>query len=160
MAEDFGAPVRRSYLSWFFAALGWKYTLLLPLVGMLAFAVVLVLVLRGKGPAMVGALLFVVPLPIFVGLMGVVDGLMSMFQVLAMADISPKPSVVADGVSMSLVTAWVGMLLAVPSYLVAVGGLIVHAFQGALAPGDRTFQPPQAGPVPPPKPLAVARRLS
>jgi hypothetical protein len=127
MAEEFAEPVRQSYLMWFFSALGWRYTLLLPLAGLLAFVLTLLVVTRGKGAAQVGALLFIVPLPVLVGIYGVVEGLIASYQVIAMTSISPKPSAIAEGVSMSLVTIMVGMVLATPSYLLAVAGLIVRS---------------------------------
>lgn len=156
--QDFGEPVRRSFLSWFFAALGWKYTLLLPLVGLLAFALTLVLVIRGKGPAQTGALLFIVPLPVIVGMFGVLEGLMSSLQVLAMSETSPRPGILAEGISMSLVTAIVGFLLAAPSYFVATGGLALHALVGDIfSPrAPLTMPSPQALSAKP-QPLPVAK---
>lgn len=127
MAEEF-EPVRQSYLMWFFSALGWKYTLLLPLAGLLAFVLTLLVVTRGKGPAQVGALLFIVPLPVLIGIYGVVEGLIASYQVIAMSNTTPRPSQVAEGVSMSLVAVMVGMFLATPSYLAATAGLIVRSF--------------------------------
>ena len=128
MVEDFTQSVQQSSLTWFFSSLGWKYTLLLPMAGLFSFVVVLVLILRGKGPAMVGALVFLVPLPFFIGVFGVVDGLAASFQVIAMSDVAPKPSRLANAISMSLVSAWVGMFLSVPGYLLAVAGLIIRSF--------------------------------
>ncbi len=127
MAEDF-EPVRQSYLVWMISALGWRYSLLLPLAGLSAFAGVLFLVLRGKGPAMVGALILIVPLPFLVGVVGVLDGMLSSFQVIGASDLAPKPSAIATAVSMSLFSAWVGLLFSVPSYLAAVFGLITRSF--------------------------------
>jgi hypothetical protein len=127
MAEDFAEPVRQSYLMWLVAALGWRYMLLLPLAGLVSFGLTLFVVLRGKGAAQVGALLFIVPLPILVGIMGVVDGMIASYQVIAMSDTIPKPSQIALGQSMALVSALVGLMLAVPSYLLALGGITAHA---------------------------------
>ena len=128
MAEEFAEPVRQSYLMWLISALGWKYTLLLPLAGLVAFALTLALVIRGRGAAQVGALLFIVPLPFYLGIVGVLDGVMAMYQVIAMSDTTPKPSMLAMGISMALVAGWVGMLLTVPSYLAASAGLLIRAF--------------------------------
>ena len=127
LAEEFAEPARQSYLMWFLSALGVKYTLLLPLAGFVAFLVVAFLLWKGKGPAMVGALLLVVPAPIFLGVMGVVEGLIAMYQVIGMSSVTPKPSEIAEGISMSLVAAMVGLVLAMPAYFLATFGLIVRS---------------------------------
>jgi hypothetical protein len=127
MAEEF-EPVRQSYLMWLFSALGWKYALLLPLAGLLTFGLTLLLVTRGKGAAQVGALLFIVPLPVLIGIFGVVEGLIASYQVIAASAVMPKPAHVAEGVSMSLVAVMLGMVLATPSFLAATVGLIVRSF--------------------------------
>jgi hypothetical protein len=137
--EEVAQPVRMSYLEFLFQSLGYRYALLLPAAAALAFVVVLILLLRGRGPAMVGAMLFVVPLPIFVGILGVVDGMLASFHVVAMSNTAPKPAEYAQGISMSLVSLWVGLLLAVPSFLLAAIGLIGQA----LAAG-RPSDPPLA----------------
>jgi hypothetical protein len=126
--DEFDSPPRRSYLMWLFSALGVKYTLFLPLAALVAFVVVGFLIWKGKGPALVGALVFVVPLPVLVGILGVIEGLMAMFQVLAASDTSAPASAIAEGISMSLVSAWVGMFLTIPTYLLATIGLAVRAF--------------------------------
>lgn len=134
MQEDFAMhdePMRQqSYLVWLIQAMGIRYTFLLPLAGLIAFVVVLFLVLKGKGHALPVALLLIVPLPVLVGFVGVIDGMMASFMVIASSDTSPKPSAVAEGISMSLVTAWIGILLAVPSYLLATIGMCVRSLQG------------------------------
>ncbi len=128
MIEEVAEPVRMSYLEFLFQALGFRYAVLLPAVGILAFVFVLVLVIRGKGPALTGALLFLVPLPVLVGLFAAVDGMVASFQVIAMSNTAPKPSEYAMGISMSLVSVYLGFLLAVPSYILATCGLIARAF--------------------------------
>lgn len=117
-----------SYLMFLFRAMGIRYTVLLPAAAMLTFVLVLVLVLRGKGSTLPGALFFIVPLPLLIGCIGVVEGLLSSFQVIAASSSSPKPSEWAQGFSMMLVTGWIGALLTIPSYLVATIGLIARSF--------------------------------
>ena len=142
MQEEFiidEAPRQMSYLQFVFNSLGWRYTFLLPMAGLFAFVVILVLVLRGKGSALPVALMLVVPLPFLVGIVGVVDGLLASFQVIAMSDTTPKPSDLAQGIAMSLTTAWVGILLSIPGFLLAVGGTFVRSLigdGGGKAPGE------------------------
>jgi hypothetical protein len=120
---------QQSMLMWTFNSLGWKYTLALPLAGLVSFVLALILVIRG-GPYAVPALLLVVPIPLLIGAVGFFDGMIMSFQVIAMSQIAPKPSEWAEGISTSLVTPVVGMFLMAPAYLVAAGGLIVRTFSG------------------------------
>lgn len=128
--DEVAEPVRQSFLLFLINALGIRYAFLLPAAALVAFIVVLILVLRGKGPELVGALIFIVPLPVLVGILGTVDGMLASYQVIAMSDLAPKPSEVAQGISMSLVSAWIGLMLAVPGYLLAAVGLAVRALAG------------------------------
>lgn len=126
-AEEMAQPVRMSYLEFLFQALGFRYTVLLPAVGLLAFVFVLVLVIRGKGPALTGALLFLVPLPVLLGVFAAIDGMLASFQVIAMSNTAPKPSEYAMGISMSVVSVYLGFLLALPSFVLATCGLVARA---------------------------------
>ena len=136
MHEEFieDIPRRQSYLEFIFGALGYQYTLLLPLAALVSFTLVLVLILRGKGSFLPTALMLIVPLPVLVGLMGVVDGISATFQEIAMSSAAPKPSELARGIGMSLVTAWVGIWLAIPGFLLAATGSFIRALTGDAAP--------------------------
>ena len=52
-----------------------------------------------------------------VGLLGTVDGMVASFQVIAMSDTQPKPSQLAQGISMALITTLVGLVLAIPAVI-------------------------------------------
>jgi biopolymer transport protein ExbB len=52
-----------------------------------------------------------------VGLLGTVDGMVASFQVIAMSDTAPKPSSLAQGISMALITTLVGLVLAIPAVI-------------------------------------------
>jgi hypothetical protein len=132
MQEEFviDGPQQQSYLLFIINALGWRYTFLLPLAALVSFALILLLVLRGRGTSLSAGLILLVPLPFLVGIMGFVDGLVASFQVIAMSDTAPKPSALATGLSMSFVTIWIGILLTIPGYLLAVIGTIVRTVSG------------------------------
>jgi len=53
-----------------------------------------------------------------VGLLGTVDGMVASFQVIASSDTTPKPSELAQGISMALITTLVGLWLAIPAIAV------------------------------------------
>lgn len=50
-----------------------------------------------------------------VGLLGTVDGMVIAFRVIATSNTQPKPSELADGISMALVTTLIGLILAIPA---------------------------------------------
>jgi biopolymer transport protein ExbB len=54
--------------------------------------------------------------PMF-GLLGTVDGMVKSFQVIARSSTTPKPSELAQGISMALVTTLIGLWLAIPAIL-------------------------------------------
>ena len=59
--------------------------------------------------------------PMF-GLLGTVDGMVASFQVIASSTTQPKPSELAEGISMALITTLVGLWLAIPA--IALFGLL------------------------------------
>ena len=136
MHEEFvdDLPRHQSYLEFILNALGWRYTFLLPLVALVSFVLILVLVLRGRGSVLSAALVLLVPLPFLVGMLGYVDGLVASLQVIAMSDTAPKPSQLAQGMSMAFVTILIGMLLTIPGLLLAIGGTFVRSLIGDSPP--------------------------
>jgi biopolymer transport protein ExbB len=52
-----------------------------------------------------------------VGLLGTVDGMVQSFMVIAASDTQPKPSKLAEGISMALITTLVGLILAIPAII-------------------------------------------
>ena len=52
-----------------------------------------------------------------VGLLGTVDGMVQSFMVIAGSDTQPKPSKLAEGISMALITTLVGLVLAIPAII-------------------------------------------
>jgi biopolymer transport protein ExbB len=182
---DEGVPKRQSYLSFFFGALGWRYTLAFLVISFtfVAFLVMNFLGLRRDAvcpkhlieafeanlnekkfqeafdlakndESMLGQMLaagmqnlqqgydkaldsmgqvgedenmklehrlsflsLVGSIAPMVGLLGTVDGMVASFQVIAMSDTQPKPSQLAQGISMALITTLVGLVLAIPAII-------------------------------------------
>jgi biopolymer transport protein ExbB len=52
-----------------------------------------------------------------VGLLGTVDGMVQSFMVIAGSDTQPKPSKLAEGISMALITTLVGLVIAIPAII-------------------------------------------
>ena len=132
IAEDLAQPVQQSRLMWMLHALGLQ-TVILPVIALVAFAVVLLLILRGKGPAMVGAILLVVPMPIYVAVLSALGTIVASGAVVALADVAPKPSEVFGGLAEIFVKIQVAILLTIPVFLLAATGLTVRAIQGESA---------------------------
>lgn len=129
------APVQTSLLKFYVDALGLQYVALLPLAGLVALALTLALVIRGRGPMAASGLVLAISLPMLVGLYGAIDGAMQSYLVIATSPTSPKPSELALGWSMALVSAQVGMCLMLPSLLV---GTIGASLRALLARDERS----------------------
>src|SRR5581483_5717516 len=96
-----------------------------------AFVLSLVIVFRGRGPLAGAALVFVVPMPFFIGLYGALEGAIAMYSVIAATVVQPKPSELAYGTSLALAAPLVGTLLMAPAYLVATVGSFVRSLTAA-----------------------------
>src|SRR5438045_1609322 len=103
MDAEFVEPVRQGLAAYYYNALGPMYVLLLPMSALFGFVLTLLLVLRGKSPFLVPALLLAISLPLLVGIYATADGLIESMQVIATSTTMPKPSELAQGYSMSLI---------------------------------------------------------
>ncbi len=132
LAMEDELPPRRSQnmLIWFVGALGWKYALFLPGSALLSFVLTAVLVIAGKGKTTGAAIAFVVALPFLIGLLGMFDGLISSFMVIAQSSSSPKPSEIAEGVATSIIAPMVAITLMFPSFILATVGLTIRSLKG------------------------------
>lgn len=81
--DDF--PRRQSYLEWYFSSLGMPTFLLIVGATLLAMLVIVVLFMRGRGPAVPSAILFVLPLPLLLGLVCFLGGSITYLSQLAEA---------------------------------------------------------------------------
>ena len=125
-AEEFAEPVREmSYLAWMYNALGPFYFLGLPLLGLLAFAAALVVVIKNRRPADIALSVYFAAAPLLLGIFGVVHGMIASLQVIAVSAATPKPSEIAEGISTSLFAALVGLMCSFPAYgALAIGYLV------------------------------------
>jgi hypothetical protein len=146
MQEDLVEPVmQQSQLMWFYSALGFKYAVALPLAGLFSLVMTILVLVKGRGPLVSGAMAFAVAAPIFIGLLGTAQGVMASYQVMATSSETPRPSEVAQGVSMALVTTYLGLTFAFPSFAIATIGLIARA----LSEPDPTTIGGNLKPLPP-----------
>lgn len=121
------APVRHSYLSWMYEALGMQYSVLLPLAGLICFVLALILVVRGKGPMAAAALILIVHVPFLIGIFAAVQGIIASYSIIAMSIVAPRPSDLAQEYSTALFATLVGIAMMVPGYSVAAVGALVRA---------------------------------
>ena len=126
-----------SYLTWMFQALGFQYAILLPLAGFVCFLLALIVVVRGKGPMAVAALMLIVHVPLLLGGFAAIQGAIASYSVVAMSATAPDPSEVAAGTSTALFASLVGMLLTIPGYATAACG----AFIRSLMPNAESTKP-------------------
>jgi hypothetical protein len=119
-------PGSQSYLSWMLTALG-PYGILLPLAGLICFLLALILVLRGKGPMAAAGLILIVHVPLLIGVFAAIQGAIESYTIIASCATTPKPSVLAAGISTGLSAPLVGMLLMVPGYATAALGALIRS---------------------------------
>src|SRR5262245_24867717 len=118
VAAPHALPHSQSRLTFMLNALG-SNTLVLPLLALAALTLVVLLLVKGKGPAMVGGILLVTPLPICWGVLSVVSSLASVYGILGLADIEPKPSELYVGYAQILITAQIAIMLNTPAFVAA-----------------------------------------
>jgi hypothetical protein len=128
-------PVPQSFFDFYYQAIGLKYLLMFAIFAPVGIATTVMATIFGRGVALGATLLFAVGIPIFIGMLGTFDGLIASYQVIAASTVYPKPGEIAQGMSMSLATLWVGMFLALPSYFLAAIGMAVRALKGEKTPG-------------------------
>jgi hypothetical protein len=113
---------QESLLGWILRSCG-LFGQMIPVTAMVCFVLTVFITMRGDGPFAIVAILLIVPIPLLVGVIGSILGLISSFQVIAASAIAPKPSEVADGFATALFTPLLGMTMMLPSYAVAtIGG--------------------------------------
>lgn len=74
MQADDLPPQNQSYLHWYYSSLGMPTFLLIVGATLLAMVVIVLLFMRGRGPAVPSAILFVLPLPLLIGVVCFLGG--------------------------------------------------------------------------------------
>lgn len=123
-------PVRQSFLNWILTALGFPYVVILPIAGIVCFALALILVARGKGPMSAAALILIVHVPLLIGVFAAIQGGIASYMIIATSESTPKPAEVAAGISTALIAPLVGIMLMVPGYSIAALGAFIRAVGG------------------------------
>jgi hypothetical protein len=122
-----------SLLDWMLEALGLN-AVVLPVLGLLLFGGGLLVVLLSRRPAVIAACLAFVPLPLMIGLFGMLHGAVMSFRVIANSVTAPKPAELAEGISIALFTPFVALLFTMPGFLVLALGLLVRTIQAGRNP--------------------------
>jgi hypothetical protein len=137
MQEDIVEPVvQQSVLMWYYSSLGLKYALALPAAGLFSFVAALLILIRGRGPFLGSGLVLAVSAPVFVGLVGTVDGVMAVYQIIGMSSSTPRASDLGHGVSMALVAMQVGLVCAFPSLALATVGSLIRSMTATEPSGS------------------------
>ena len=100
------------------------YSILIPVTALLALMLTMLLAKRGRDPFAGFALLLIAPLPLIVSLIGALHGAMHTSFLLSVSE-NPSPNGVWRVFGIAALFAMVGFLHAVPSYAVAVAGLLI-----------------------------------
>ncbi|MFN0018246.1 MAG: hypothetical protein ACKVP0_08310 [Pirellulaceae bacterium] len=120
-----------NYIVWIIRAMGWKYTFLLPVSGLLSFALTAAIVIAGKGKTAGAAIVLIVAMPALIGVFGTIEGAVNVAMVLRY-DLMTRIN--GEAISSCLMTTMVGMFLMIPSYLLATVGLTIRALKGDPKP--------------------------
>jgi hypothetical protein len=136
--------VHQSMLGWMFQSLGPFYGLLIPLAAFGVFVGACLVVALSRRPAVIAAYLPLLLLPLMIGVFGTLQGFTSSLQVIAVAQSAPKPSEVAEGVSMGLFTSLLALLLSFPAYFVTTFGLLMRTllYRDATSSEPQGLKPP------------------
>lgn len=134
MSDEF-EPASQSLLTWTVMALG-AYGFLLVAAGLVSFLVSLLIVIRGRGPMAVAALVLIVPLPLLIGVLGAWHGAVASFGTIAMSGAEVKTSEFAGAVIAMLARPIVGMLFMAPGYVVAAGGSFIRSMLSTTNPKE------------------------
>ena len=116
---------RETTLEWTFRMLGPFYGIVLPLAGLLSFVLVLILLLRGRGPLSAASLVLIVHIPLLIGVFAAIGGVIHTCTVIH--GVAPILAEVAIGISASLFAPRVGMIAMMPGYVAAVIGSFIRA---------------------------------
>lgn len=106
---------------------GVAYLALLTMAAATSLLVSTIATLFARGHYLVVLLAISIMMPVIVGAAGVVDGLYAAYKVIAMSVVAPKPAELALGHLYSLTTLFLGLILCLPSYLIAVVGCVVKS---------------------------------
>ena len=126
-----GEPVNDSVLGWMARSMGPFYGPVIPLTGFVVFLGGLLVVASSRRPAVIAAYLVFVPLPLLIGLFGSIHGIIASYSIIAMSTTQPKPSEVAQGISLAMSTSLVGFLATFPAYFVVSIGLFLRTIGSA-----------------------------
>jgi hypothetical protein len=125
----------QSFISWMFEQLGPYYGIGLPLLGLLLLAAGVHAVLTSGGPGRVAAYLALVPLPLLVGLIGMLQGLGSAATTVAESAVQPVPKELAGDIALAIFAPLLSLYAALPGYCVlAIGFLLRNMRLESAAP--------------------------
>lgn len=128
MEEFQSAPHRQSYLEWFFSTLGVPTLVLISVAALLAMGLMLVVFLRGRGPAVPAAIMFLLPLPLIVGAIALVGGTLSYFREVGE---SATGRVDPGGLSYGFIAAMQASSCFCPTLVLSLVLLMILGFRGS-----------------------------
>lgn len=113
-----------AFFAWAVKSLG-PAGLLIPALGFATFVGACVVVARSRRPAVIAAYLLFVPMPWLLAIFRIVSGTATSFSVIAMSDMTLKPSQIYSGLAETFLVLQVGLMATIPAYLVVAVGLFV-----------------------------------
>lgn len=110
------------------------YVWLLPLVALVSFILVAVVLLKGKGTFAAAAIALLLPLPIWMGFLAMIDWLIISAGVIEQAGVEPEWSAVFGSLAAAISGLWYGVVLAAPAFAMTTTVVITRAIRAGQLP--------------------------
>ncbi len=116
----------QSFLLWFIENLGLS-GLFMIFLGLAVFIGACVVVATSRRASAIAAYLVLLPLPMYIGILGILKGVIASLSVIALSEAQLKASEIAAALECSVLSIFVGLLVTLPTYLVLAVGLLLRA---------------------------------
>jgi len=124
-------PRRQSYLDWYLSSIGTPMLLLIVGASLLTLVLIIMLFVRGRGPAVPAAILFVLPFPLLIGALCLVGGSIKALSQLA-RPVDPQGS--TDWFSFGLNSMMQASSCFCPMLLLSLTFLMILGFRNSAKP--------------------------
>jgi len=123
----------KSSLWWFIETMGLT-GLIVILLGAAIFIVVCLVVAKSRKTSTIAAYLVLLPLPMFIEVLGQLKGIVASLSVLALSDTQLSSRDIAGGLAENAVSIFLALLVTLPSYLVLAYGLLASTRDSSAGP--------------------------
>lgn len=119
-----------------------NYGWLLPLAAFVSFVLVALVLLKGKGALVAAAIALLLPLPIWMGFVAMIDGLIVSAGIIEQSGVEPEWAAVFGSFATAIRVLWYGFALALPTFMLTTAVVVARAIRADHRP---TAAPAAAG---------------